>query len=224
MSEDLPNPEEQPVLDVHPPHEPVHGWRDFLLHILTITIGLLIALGLEAGVEAIHHHHIVKDARANIREEVEENQKVIALDQRYLASNANTLRQNIAILTQLKSHPGQSPKPTLNFPWSWNSPSAAAWDTARNTGAVTLMSYEDAHGYSLTYAQQAEVNAQAVVYINHHHAATIPLDINPDVSALTPAQIDEMIHGCATALSDIQYLEDLIKGLNVNYKGLLSEQ
>jgi len=86
------------------------------------------------------------------------------------------------------------------------------------------MSYEDAHGYSLIYAQQAEVNAQAVIYINHHHAATIPLEINPDVAALTPGQIDEMIHGCATALSDIQYLEDLIKGLNVNYKSLLSEQ
>jgi len=224
MSEDLPNSEVLPVLDVHPPHEPVHSWRDFLLHILTITIGLLIALGLEAGVEAIHHHHIVKETRESIRQEVEENQKVIAFDQRYLTSNANTLRQNIAILTQLKAHPNQSPAPHLNFPWGWNSPSAAAWDTARNTGALTLMSYEDAHGYSLIYAQQAEVNAQAVIYINHHHAATIPLEINPDVAALTPGQIDEMIHGCATALSDIQYLEDLIKGLNVNYKSLLSEQ
>lgn len=31
------------MLDVHPPHELVHGIRDFLLHLLTITVGLLIA-------------------------------------------------------------------------------------------------------------------------------------------------------------------------------------
>ncbi len=32
------------MLDVHAPHETVHGWRDFFTHIATITIGLLIAL------------------------------------------------------------------------------------------------------------------------------------------------------------------------------------
>lgn len=24
------------MLEVHPPHEPVHGWRDFLIHLFTI--------------------------------------------------------------------------------------------------------------------------------------------------------------------------------------------
>jgi hypothetical protein len=36
------------MLDVHAPHETVHSWRDSITHIATITIGLLIALGLEA--------------------------------------------------------------------------------------------------------------------------------------------------------------------------------
>ena len=30
-----------------------HGWRDFFVHIATIVIGLLIALGLEQSAEAI---------------------------------------------------------------------------------------------------------------------------------------------------------------------------
>ena len=29
--------------DVHPPHEASHTWKDFFIHIATITIGLLIA-------------------------------------------------------------------------------------------------------------------------------------------------------------------------------------
>jgi hypothetical protein len=35
-------------MDVSPQYQPIHSWRDFLLHLLTITIGLFIALTLEA--------------------------------------------------------------------------------------------------------------------------------------------------------------------------------
>src|SRR5664279_1235216 len=35
------------MLDVHPPTAAIHGWKDFFVHIATITIGLLIAIGLE---------------------------------------------------------------------------------------------------------------------------------------------------------------------------------
>jgi hypothetical protein len=45
------------MLDVHPPHDKVHTWRDFFIHIATICVGLLIAVGLEQTVEALHHHH-----------------------------------------------------------------------------------------------------------------------------------------------------------------------
>ncbi len=41
-------------MEVHPPHQPIHTVRDFLLHIFTITIGLLIALGLEAESAILH--------------------------------------------------------------------------------------------------------------------------------------------------------------------------
>ena len=45
------------MLDVHPPHETVHTWRDFFIHIATIVVGLLIAVGLEQTVEALHREH-----------------------------------------------------------------------------------------------------------------------------------------------------------------------
>ena len=34
------------MLDIHPPHKAAHTWRDFLIHIATIGLGLLIAVGL----------------------------------------------------------------------------------------------------------------------------------------------------------------------------------
>ena len=48
----IPSPPEEPapMLDVHAPHETVHSWKDFFIHIATIVIGLLIAVGLEQTV------------------------------------------------------------------------------------------------------------------------------------------------------------------------------
>jgi len=47
------------MLDVHPAHHAATMWRDFFIHIATIVIGLLIAIGLEQTVEFFHHRHQV---------------------------------------------------------------------------------------------------------------------------------------------------------------------
>ena len=49
-----------------------------MLHLLAITIGLLIALGLEASVERMHHRYLVREARENIAREVRDNQQSLA--------------------------------------------------------------------------------------------------------------------------------------------------
>jgi hypothetical protein len=51
------------MLDVQAPHEAVRTWKDFFIHIATIAIGLLIAIGLEQTVEFFHHCHQLQDAR-----------------------------------------------------------------------------------------------------------------------------------------------------------------
>src|ERR1700727_1484957 len=61
-----PTKENAPMLDVHPAHHPAHSWRDFFVHIATICIGLLIAIGLEQSVEALHPRHKRKDPRRQI--------------------------------------------------------------------------------------------------------------------------------------------------------------
>jgi len=58
------------MLDVHAPEHNIYTARDFLIHLLTITAGLLIALGLEAGVEAFHHRHQRIEAETMIRDEI----------------------------------------------------------------------------------------------------------------------------------------------------------
>jgi hypothetical protein len=213
-----------PMLDVHPPHQAIHGWRDFFIHLGTITIGFLIALTLEAGVEALHHRQIVHQAREQIREEIQANQKLLATDQQILDAITKRLRQDLVILNQLKNHSG--PVNQSNFDlehWGWFAMDAASWQTARDSGALALMPYDVAHGLSGLYGQQALVNDQAILYLKHFQAAAIPLDINPDIVSLSPAQIDELAHGVATTVADIQFLKDLMKGLDSNYSSALHD-
>ena len=54
------------MLDIHPPQETAHTWKDFLIHIATIVVGLVIAVGLEQSVEAIHHHYQRQDLRTGM--------------------------------------------------------------------------------------------------------------------------------------------------------------
>lgn len=61
-----------PILDVHPPHEPTHTWTDFFIHISTICVGLLIAIGLEQSVEAIHRHGERSDLVESLQHESEQ--------------------------------------------------------------------------------------------------------------------------------------------------------
>jgi hypothetical protein len=66
------SPEEPtPMLDVHPAHHAASTWRDFFIHIATIVIGLLIAIGLEQTVEYFHHRHLASEAREQLRSERE---------------------------------------------------------------------------------------------------------------------------------------------------------
>jgi hypothetical protein len=93
---------------------------------------------------------------------------------------------------------------------------SAAWDTARNTGAVGLMSYDSAQDYSIVYSQQTLVNEQAWVYIRdvYRSGTNIALHKLPD---LEPAEIDSAIADTKQTLNDIRYLRDLIRGLRVIY-------
>jgi hypothetical protein len=59
-------------MDVHKP-KPVHSWRDFLVEIGTIVIGVTIALAGEQIVEAIHWRNVVGAQRDILKSVVEDN-------------------------------------------------------------------------------------------------------------------------------------------------------
>ncbi|MEO7208281.1 MAG: hypothetical protein ABI356_01680 [Steroidobacteraceae bacterium] len=89
-------------MDVHPPHHTPLTWRDFLLQLLMITIGLFIALTLQAGVESLHHRHLDSDARENLRHEIQNNHKRYAENAQNLQKNRRQLAHDIDQLRDLR--------------------------------------------------------------------------------------------------------------------------
>jgi len=97
------------MLDVHAPHQAVRSWMDFLVHIIAITIGLLIAIGLEQAVEYVHHRHQREQIEQQMHTVFSANVSSDADDLRRLASmRASTLSGN-RIATQIIVTPSMAP-------------------------------------------------------------------------------------------------------------------
>lgn len=208
------------MLDVHPPHEAIRGPRDFLLHIATITIGLLIALGLEAGVEAIHHRHIVTEARENIRRELENNQKAVPGNLREIEADRKRMLADMTALRALRRDPNAK-NLSITLAWSWSPPSDSSWRTARDTRALALMNANTVRHYAELYGKQQLVNDAADVLTHNQTRALVPMSVEENFKDASPSQIDEALHHCAEIVVQLQLLDQLITNLDGSYKDAL---
>jgi len=134
-------------VDVHPAHHAPRTWRDFFLHLLTITVGLFIALTLQAGVESLHHRHLVTEARENLRREIQINRKRYAENVQNIEKNRRQLAHDIDQLRELRSGKAIE-KNALVWGWDWNGFIDVSWKTARDTGAVSYMSFDLINAYA----------------------------------------------------------------------------
>lgn len=202
-------------MEVHPPEHGIHTWRDFLVHMGTITLGLLIALGLEGLVEQAHHRHLLHTAEDNLRDELKENRAVLATDQRSLAATQAHLEQMVAALDAARAHRPGPPDPSLS--WEWNGPQSAAWDTARNSGAITLMEYKQASGFALVYEQQRIVNEQAALYVRDLYSIGVTVQRNTALSSMGDASLAAMAANTQHTLADLKLLQDYCRNLDRIY-------
>ena len=143
-------------MDVHAPHEPIHGVKDFLLHLLTITVGLLIAVGIEGCVELHREHKLVKEARETLREEIKSNSESMKGAVANLEKEDKAIGNNIDILTKLLRDPKDQEAKDANISADFSIVGLknTAWKTAQTTGALTYMPYAEAQRYASVYHEQ----------------------------------------------------------------------
>jgi hypothetical protein len=203
-------------MDVHPAHQAPRTWREFFLHLVTITIGLFIALTLQAGVESLHHRHLVREARENLRREIQINRNHYAENVQTIDKNRRQLARDLDQLRDLRSGKPIE-KNALAWGWDWNGYIDASWKTARDTGAVSYMSFDLINAYSELYFQQDYVNAQALAIINDAPKSAAFLLIARDPSALSPSDIQSMLISIAESDIKLATLQNLMKPLDEMY-------
>ena len=210
-------------MDVHPPHGPIRSWKDFTLHLLTITIGLLIALALEAAVQSLHHRHMVKEARANLRREIVENQRLYTQNLRSAQTQLVQLEQNIEQLRELRA--GKTPEHfDLQWNFGWNGFVESAWMSARDIGAVGYMRPEVIEEYSGLYRQQTFVNEAGVSIFFDQAKAAAPLltaKNRKDPKELLPGDIQTRLLLAAELEGRVKTLQAIMKSLDEDYAAAL---
>jgi len=186
------------------------------VHLVTITIGLFIALTLQAGVESLHHRHLVREARENLRREIEINRKHYAENVQNIEKNRSQLAHDIDHLRDLRSGKPIE-KNDLVWGWAWNGYIDASWKTARETGAVSYMSFDLINAYAQLYLQQDYVNAQALAIINDEPKSAAFLQIAKDPAALSLSDIQSMLISLAENDIKLSTLQNIMTPLNEMY-------
>jgi len=154
-----PRKENAPMLDIHPAQHAASTWRDFFIHIATIVLGLLIAVGLEQTVEYFNHQHQRRELIEDVQAEALHNLPILEND---VKSGLIVERWDRAVLDALRQAKPQStvtiilpPRPDYSVR---RSASRAVWTVAHTNGKAALVPEDLAEAFdrcdyaaSLTY-------------------------------------------------------------------------
>jgi hypothetical protein len=151
------------MLDVHAPHESVHTWRDFFIHIATIVVGLIIAVGLEQSVEALHHHRERTELRQSLLADARKAVKDTTAANLYTVQVGHWLDHRIdQVQDALTTNHPLLPADPMPFT-SFTVPDDPAWKAAKNSGIVELLPQEEIKIYS-------DINADELSAEGYHLA------------------------------------------------------
>jgi hypothetical protein len=213
------------LLEVHPAHHAASTWRDFFIHIATIVIGLLIAVGLEQTVELVHHRHQLRDLREGIQtdariylHDVDQLRFVNTQMMEDISARIVQVRQAMSRHERLGA-PAYRPQPATSTIRLGNVSAAKA------SGLVQLLSQDEINVIgdaevavvkSETLKEHAQEAMRKRVVFEQKFQASYP-DGAFDFSAATPAQLDEYL---GLLLDERVRREEYLRYLRVMHGGV----
>lgn len=203
-------------MDVHPPHQSIHTWQDFFIHLFTITVGLLIALSLEGTVEWLNHRHLVREARASIRREIVENRKLAVADLTSVQQDQARIEKNIQQLIGLRGG-AKLEHVSLQYNLDWAGLSDSAWHTAQSTGAINYMDYQSAQALTGVYMQQRIVSDRGLAVFDAQSRAIAPIFFTGEPNLMSKDEIQIVLLRSADVLLDLKALGQLLNELDEQF-------
>jgi hypothetical protein len=139
-------------MEIHKP-KAIHSLREFLSELGTIVLGIVIALALEAAVQAQHDAHMVAHARADFREELTRNRAAVQQDLQRNAAMEPVLAQLIGLAEARLHHAPPAPPPN-SVTRTFVNLRQSAWRTALSTQVMAHFPHDEARALSEAYAEQ----------------------------------------------------------------------
>ncbi|MDE1161439.1 MAG: hypothetical protein PW792_05765 [Acidobacteriaceae bacterium] len=189
-------------MEVHPPEHAIHTWRDFFIHIGTIVVGLLIAIGLEQTVERLHHLHQMHQARERIHDELRVNHQIVQRNQQRMVAMIANLDRNMQELRLLEGKPHQQ-LPSLTYAWDLQLLYKAGYERAAETSALAFLPYDESAMYADTYSG-VDITSKEITDLVYGLNTARAAMRGRSVSELSPAEVDATLS--ATALAREQAL------------------
>ena len=140
-------------MDIHAPHQPVHTFKDFAIHIAIVTIGIIIALSLDGLRETFREHRLVRETRENFRKELQADQHHMVDELARVTAGHNMLE---ALSNDAPALAQQHPEQIVARLESIDNPyyffATNSWQSALSTGALGHVGTDEV----LAYASAAE--------------------------------------------------------------------
>jgi hypothetical protein len=140
-------------MEIDLPRGPIHSVKDFFIHIFTITVGILIALGLEQAIVAYHHRELANEARANIISELRDNKHNLDESRRGIPKLIKQPELLLSLVNEALAHRLKK-TPPMELHFALVTTTSTSWTTAQAVGALTYMNYQEVKDFSETYQLQ----------------------------------------------------------------------
>ena len=149
------------MIEPHAPHHPVTTWKEVFIHIGIVTVGLLLAIGLEQTVEYFHHRHQVAETRKALEIERKINVVRFQTETEEMRRVVPLLKGNIAIYQYLRQHPGA---PEEKWPGKLHLYAHnlgymdVVWQTSQNSNVLLYMPQGEVRKLSSFYTSLKRLN------------------------------------------------------------------
>jgi hypothetical protein len=191
--------------------KPLHGWREFAGEVGIIVLGVLIALGAEQLVEALHWRAEVRDAKSAIQQDMAQSNRVFAYRVAAHDCVARRLDKVGEIIERSAQHQGPANVGDV-FPDIGNALDKNAWETSRAGQVLQHFDRKSLGLYGIYYLQLDNIGA-FVMKENEDWGVLRALRGNPN--RLAPPDIA----GMRVALMHASFENDIIAGIALEELG-----
>jgi hypothetical protein len=203
-------------MEIHPPHGPIHTKKDFFIHLLTIVIGILIALGLDAAITWGHQRTLVREARVNLASEIGHNKETIDNALKELPGRKKGLETIIYAMRDMEA--GKPGPEDLNYTFIGYDLYATAWQTAADSGATAHMDYDELKQYTELYnMQQIFMNVQLDAFRATADISDVRWVLDRDRKSVSKARLEQIETAAARYMTILDVLTDAAQQLSKKY-------